>query len=116
MINTQHLWNVNEEIVRQREYYNHFSSNICRHNAHVHNRRFGKKWTINEELALQREYQLLKLSIPEIAQRHCRTQRAISFKLESEEFFIDENADENADEKEKADEDEKANINLIIHF
>jgi hypothetical protein len=98
-VNTRHLWKINEELVIQRENQNYYRSNIFCDN--LHNRRFGKKWTINEELALQREYQLLKLSMFEIALRHSRTQHAILYKLESENFFID-------------DLNENENINLIM--
>ncbi len=48
--------------------------------------RNGKKWSTPEILRLQREWELLKLSVEEIANLHCRTKRAIEFKLIAEGF------------------------------
>ena len=46
--------------------------------------RNGKKWTIPETLKLQREYELLKMSVPDIASLHGRSEKAILFKVEAE--------------------------------
>jgi len=46
--------------------------------------RNGKKWTIPETLKLQREYELLKMSVPDIAFIHGRSEKAILFKVEAE--------------------------------
>lgn len=46
--------------------------------------RNGYKWTINECLRLEREYDLLKLTVPEMAVLHNRTNNAIICKLHSE--------------------------------
>jgi hypothetical protein len=46
--------------------------------------RNGYKWTINECLRLEREYDLLKLSVPEMAALHNRTNYAIMCKLQAE--------------------------------
>ena len=46
------------------------------------------KWSINETLSLQKEYTLLKWTIMEIALKHKRSEKAISYKLEAEEYFM----------------------------
>jgi hypothetical protein len=51
-------------------------------------KRNGNKWNINELLRLQREYELLDLSIKDIAVKHCRTELAILFRLESEGIIM----------------------------
>jgi len=48
--------------------------------------RNGKKWSTPEILRLQREWELLELSVAEIAKLHCRTERAIEFKINAERF------------------------------
>jgi hypothetical protein len=46
--------------------------------------RNGYKWSVNECLRLEREFDLLKLSVPEIAKLHNRTENAIMYKLHAE--------------------------------
>jgi hypothetical protein len=46
--------------------------------------RNGYKWSVNECLRLEREFDLLKLSVPEIAKLHNRTENAIIYKLHKE--------------------------------
>jgi hypothetical protein len=54
--------------------------------AHKHASRFGFKWNVNECLCLQREFELLRLSVPEIAELHSRTVKAIMYKIDAEGF------------------------------
>lgn len=46
--------------------------------------RNGYKWSVNECLRLEREFDLLKLSVPEIAKLHNRTENAIIYKIHKE--------------------------------
>ena len=48
--------------------------------------RTGYKWTVNEILSLQREFELLGWSINQIAAKHCRSPKAIMYKLDQEGF------------------------------
>lgn len=45
-------------------------------------KRDGFKWTVNELLSLERGHDLLHLSIEDLAKKHQRSVRAITFKLE----------------------------------
>ena len=49
--------------------------------------RCGNKWTISEVLSLQREYDLLEWTVPQIAEKHRRSEKAILFKLQNEGFI-----------------------------
>lgn len=49
--------------------------------------RCGNKWTISEVLSLQREYELLEWTVPQIAEKHKRSEKAILFKLQNEGFI-----------------------------
>ena len=40
-----------------------------------------KRWSVNDSLAVERDYDLLKLTIPAIAEKHGRTPKSIIFKL-----------------------------------
>ena len=62
--------------------------------------RNGKRWNINEVLSLEREFELLELSIPEIAMRHKRTERAILCKLFSEGWISEDELELEVEESE----------------
>ena len=62
--------------------------------------RNGKRWNINEVLSLEREFELLELSIPEIALRHKRTERAILCKLFSEGWISEDELELEVEESE----------------
>lgn len=82
------------------------------------NRRQGNTWTVNELLSLEREYELLGLTVPQIAEKHQRSETSILYKLESEGLintwndargFNSEDYQKNAsfDTKEDNDNDEE---------
>jgi hypothetical protein len=56
--------------------------------------RFGNKWSVNETLTLQREFELLKMSIDDIATKHQRTVKSITYKIYSEGFYQDQSQDQ----------------------
>ena len=65
------------------------SANVSREN---------KRWSFNEEMQLLREYELLRLSVPEIASLHKRSEKAILFRLKKEALVADTNVLEEEDE------------------
>lgn len=56
--------------------------------------RVGNKWSVNEILALQREFELLKMSIEDIATKHQRTVKSITYKIDTEGFYQDQDQDQ----------------------